>query len=153
MTRSSTLPPEIRVLEREAPVALFKGEVRALAAALYQNERPLRGLAGQLDWHFRGWVSRAIRAGAMSGEPGECVYVPMNRHGRVLHLLFVGGGHSDRPGSRPPLPEVSLAALRRNLRSLKLESVGVSRADLGGASDHDLKGLFSQAGGAGWILP
>ncbi len=124
----------------EIPIdqALFAGEIDGIVLACHENERPLAGLAGWLDWYFHGEISACLRAGALSGNAGECAYIPIQKNGATHHLLLVGAGRSDQPGHRKLLPIESLRKLKKNLTSLFLEQskkIGVSRADLGNASD------------------
>ncbi|MCC7440410.1 MAG: hypothetical protein IT285_02185 [Bdellovibrionales bacterium] len=132
-------------LDLDADAALFQSRVRGVVAVCFQNERPLQGLAGLLDWRFQGLLSRYIRQGAASGRLGECVYLPVTRNEHLYHLLLVGGGSAPSPGVRPALGEEALAPLRKNLLSLRLDRVAVSRADLGGGDDswfsRSLKGV------------
>jgi len=113
------------------------GSVYGLAFALEVKRpggRPTALQSARLDeWH---------RAGAITGTPGECAYVPIRRNARVFHLLLVGGGHAAQPGAREGLPETSLKALRKNLSTLKIEKIGISRSDLGGLTDAALAKTF-----------
>lgn len=122
---------ETQILEWDAEKALLGGKVQGLVAHCYENERPLQGLAGLLDWRFEGLLTRGIRAGYITGQPGECVYLPVSRMGRTFHLLVVGGGVCPAPGKRTIPPALSLDALRRNLVSLRIKDFAFSRAELG----------------------
>jgi hypothetical protein len=125
--------------ELTADEALFEGKIGAIVVACRENERPLLGLAGLLDWRFQGLISSCISAGAISGKPGECVYMPVARAGRTYHLVLVGAGHSEQ------VPAESLRAVQKNLSSMKFESVGVSKSDFGSAGaahfEKALKGI------------
>lgn len=127
-------------IDLEPDRALIEGQIPALVATLHQNERPLNGLAGLLDWRFQGAISNAIRAGAIEGKAGECVYFPVVRNGALFHLILIGAGSSESHGRRSRLPESSWKILQRNLASLRLSRVGVSKADFGNLSAEDLSG-------------
>jgi hypothetical protein len=114
-----------------AEAALFSGQLDGLIASFHENERPLAGLAGLLDWRFRGAISRALASGAISGREGECVYLPVSRAGRTFHLILAGAGKSAGPGRRADLPEATWKALARNVAGLRLARLGISRTDLG----------------------
>lgn len=103
----------------------------AIVAALASNERPLRGLAGRLDWRFQGAISRAIQSGIVSGKPGELLYLPLAKAGRIYHLLLAGAGVADPIGRRRDLPVATREALIANLKGIKLSSIVVSEWDLG----------------------
>ncbi len=119
------------VLDIHAETALFDGQVQALAVTLYENERPPCGLSGLMDWHFRGAISQCIKAGAITGKVGECIYFPFTRHGSTYHVILAGAGPSDSPGKRQPPPPDTLAALQKNLVSLQLPQVCISKSDFG----------------------
>ncbi|OFZ21960.1 MAG: hypothetical protein A2X94_16010 [Bdellovibrionales bacterium GWB1_55_8] len=125
--------------------ALFTNQIQGLAVVLHRNERPLHGLAGLLDWRFHGAVSAFMRAGAISGDPGQCAYVPITRNGTVYHLLFLGAGDCTAPGKRAAATAETFAVIRKNLGSLGLQRIAISRADFGGMDDdhlrNNLKGL------------
>jgi hypothetical protein len=125
-------------LDTDADRALLEGQVPALIATFYQNERPPGGLAGLLDWRFHGVISHSLRAGAISGKAGECVYVPVTHLGMTYHLILVGAGTSEHPGSRGKLPEPSWLALQKNLASLKLGSFALSKSDFGNPAENTI---------------
>ena len=135
MSESETHPQN---LSTSADRALFSGQVRGFAVILHRNERPLSGLAGLLDWRFQGAVSSYVRNGAISGELGQCAYLPLTRKGVTYHLLFIGAGDCVAPGKRVPPPTEALAVMRKNILGLRLEKIGLSRSDLGGVSDEFL---------------
>ncbi|MBI2711422.1 MAG: hypothetical protein HYX41_00975 [Bdellovibrio sp.] len=117
----------------ETPVdqTLFGGQIKTLVLTFYQNERPPCGLLGLMDWHFHGEVSKSVRSGAITGQLGECSYLPLRRKNSVYHLLLVGAGPASSPGERIILPTDALDSMRKNLSSLKFEKVGISRSDFG----------------------
>jgi hypothetical protein len=131
-----------QTLEVDADQALFSGQIEGIVATCYANERPLAGLAGILDWRLHGIISRCIRSGVITGKEGECVYLPVTRRGETIHVILAGAGHSEEPGMRGNLPEETLRALEKNLANLKLSRVGISRSDLGEASEQVLKKRF-----------
>jgi len=135
----------LHALELTADRALFEGAVDGLVCLFYRNERPLHGLSGVLDWRFHGQISRVLRLGAIHGEPGECVYMPATRHGKVFHLVLAGAGVSSAPGERARPPAETLEKIRKNLLSLRVPRIGISRQDFGGATDafltQNLKGV------------
>lgn len=126
------------LLEVEAEQALFEGKVQALAVAFYQNERPPRGLSGVLDWYFQGAISNYIRSGAISGRIGECTYFPFDRNGSTFHIILAGAGIASYPGKRDQLPAQTLTTLQKNLASLRLEKIGISKADFGNVTSEFL---------------
>jgi hypothetical protein len=122
----------------DADRALFGGEISGIVATFYENERPLSGLAGQLDWRFRGLLSHEISRGVVTGKAGECAYFPISRDGRVFHVILVGAGPSPTPGAREQVTPAVWDALEKNVTRLKIEKLGISRSDLGGVTDEAL---------------
>jgi hypothetical protein len=111
--------------QMSAERALIEHQVDALVATVNETERPLLGLAGLLDWRFQGAISACLRAGAITGKVGECVYFPVSRNGQLYKLFLLG------IGSLPAVTAEALQPLQKNLTNLKLNSVGVSRQDFG----------------------
>lgn len=118
-------------LEMDGGRALFESKVQGIVATCYENERPLQGLAGWLDWRFHGLLSYYLRTGTITGAAGECVYVPIRRNDMTFHLILAGGGQTPKPGKRLPLPDETWERLRRNLASLQLDRMAISPSDLG----------------------
>jgi len=131
--------------------ALFEGQLQGLVMTLYSNEKPPRGLAGMMDWHFHGLISDSIKNGRIIGKPGECVYFPVTRNGSTFHLFLLGSGQVAKNGERKPVPAESLEVLQKNLISLKLEKIGISKSDFGNLTteplNKQLKGISL------WITP
>lgn len=64
-------------------------DVDVLAVAVFQQDRPLPGLAGLVDWRLNGQVSRVLQAGRFSGELGDSVLLPCaDRIGADRFVLF-----------------------------------------------------------------
>jgi hypothetical protein len=126
---SSAIDTQFESLEAEH--ALFEGRVQGLIALIAPDEKPPRGLAGLLDWRFQGAISQGLAHGFLTGEAGECTYLPLTRAGQTYHVILVGAGSS----SRGTIPADSLKSLKKNLGSLKLQRLGISRADWDAASD------------------
>ncbi|MCM2277557.1 MAG: hypothetical protein NDJ89_05725 [Oligoflexia bacterium] len=137
-------------LDIPAEQALFEGEVAGLVVTFHENERPLQGLAGLMDWRFQGALSRNLRSGAITGAPGECAYFPFTRHGITYHLILAGAGSAHRPGERHLPPAETIQALKKNLASLKIPKVGISRRDFGNASEEFIARQFKEVDL--WIL-
>jgi hypothetical protein len=78
------LAPELRHLdEASAEVAV---------GSLWQDERPMRGFAGLLDWRLCGRLSALLVSGFASGEGGEVLLVPGKPHVPFEKILLVGLG-------------------------------------------------------------
>lgn len=144
MARHSEVKTGLSSLEVSAAHALFPAEQRQLegmVVSIYENERPLAGLAGWLDWRFRGALSHFIQSGFITGKEGECAYLPVVQQEKTFHLILIGAGNNSSPGQRGSLPAESLKELKKNLTSLRLEKIGVSRKDFEEHFIQSLKGL------------
>ena len=76
------VPPDLRRLD------LVKSE--AVALGFFEDQRPLRGALGLVDWRLCGFLSRQIRLGRARGSLGEVILVPAG--GRLaLERVFVFG--------------------------------------------------------------
>jgi len=138
-------------LDLPAERALFEGQVQGLVISCYQNERPPCGLAGVMDWHLHGEISRVLAAGAITGEEGEVAYLPVTRNGTTFHILLAGAGHSSKPGERAHLPSETLQKLQKNLVALKLNRIAVSKSDLGDISSDFIARHLK--GASLWVVP
>jgi hypothetical protein len=78
--------PELAELDRVG--------MEVLLAAVFVDERPVRGLAGLLDWRSAGRVSRHLVDGFMSGELGEVVMTPAKPGLPFDKVLLFGAGYS-----------------------------------------------------------
>ena len=76
----------------------------ALAVFCWSDVRPLRGVAGFLDWRLCGALSRALQSGDFAAEAGELMLLPSNgRLGRRRLFVFGLG----------PIAQVDSEGLRR----------------------------------------
>lgn len=63
-----------------------------IACGVYRDERPLRGLAGLLDWRLAGRLSRLAKRGFLGGEVGELLALPVRPRLPFDKLLVAGLG-------------------------------------------------------------
>jgi hypothetical protein len=47
-----------------------------LACTVWEDQRPMRGVAGLLDWRLAGTLSKLARKGFLAGTLGEVLFVP-----------------------------------------------------------------------------
>jgi len=67
-------------------------ECELLVAGFFQDERPLKGTSGLIDWRLNGTISHLVKGGRITGEWQETTLIPS--HGRVIPplILFLGLG-------------------------------------------------------------
>jgi Cytosol aminopeptidase family, N-terminal domain len=105
--------PELRELDR--------ANAEVLACSIWSDERPVRGVAGMLDWRFAGKLSALMKRGYATGELGEVLMVP-GKPGVAFEKILVFGA-----GARGAFGEQTFRAIvTRLLRTL--EGLGVRRA-------------------------
>jgi hypothetical protein len=90
-------------------------ECQLVSAGLFEDERPLRGPAGLLDWRLNGAISREIINGRITGQFKETVIIPSSRWIQSPKILLIGLG-SARRISYPKLREVSAHLLQTLLK-------------------------------------
>src|SRR5450755_448413 len=70
--------------------ALDQAQAESLCLFVGEDERPLRGLAGLVDWRLAGGLSRFLRSGLVTGKGGDALLtMPGPRLG--FHKLFIIG--------------------------------------------------------------
>ena len=69
-------------------------------AVVFQDERPMSGMAARADWRLNGFLSRLLVDNRFTGERGEWLLVHTQGRLPFTHLFLVGMG---RKGSRTPL--------------------------------------------------
>jgi len=107
------VPPDLRRLDS------LKTE--ALCIPFFEDERPLGGALGLVDWRMCGLLSRLIERGRVTGARGETVLVPARPKLTFEKLLLFGLGRKDE------LDDVRLAeAIERMLGTLVRARVRVS---------------------------
>lgn len=86
----------------------------ALCLCLFQEDWPLRGMPGLVDWRVCGHLSRQREAGWITCDEGEMVLMPLAPRLHCEKLLIIGMG-----SSRTELTDERLTAgLDRMFRSL-----------------------------------
>jgi hypothetical protein len=71
---------------------LDEASVEVAVGSFWQDERPMRGFAGLLDWRLCGRLSALLATGFVRGEAGEVLLEPGKPHVPFEKLLLVGLG-------------------------------------------------------------
>jgi len=69
-------------------------DAEALVAPVHEDERPLRGATGLVDWRMSGRLSQLLLRGRLLGRDGERVLVPASGRLSFEKILLVGAGPS-----------------------------------------------------------
>jgi hypothetical protein len=67
----------------------------ALLLPAYEDERPLRGVAGWVDWRMCGQLSRLVLRGRITGRLGETVLLPGRPKVSFDKVFVFGAGATD----------------------------------------------------------
>ena len=104
-------------------------KMEALSVPVFEDERPLRGTPGLVDWRMCGLVSRLILRGRLRGTAGETMLIAA-RPRLTFEKLFLFG-----VGKRDALDDAVFgAAVERMLATLTLARVRASVLVLPGRS-------------------
>src|SRR5947209_16260120 len=83
--------------------ALDQAHAESLCLFVGEDERPLRGLAGLVDWRLAGGLSRFLRSGLVTGTAGDALLtMPGPRLGFSRLFIF---GMGPRGQSEPELQQ------------------------------------------------
>ena len=72
--------------------AIDGASAEVIACSVFGDERPMRGLAGLLDWRLGGKLSALAKAGFLTGESDEVVLVPGRPRLPFEKVLVLGLG-------------------------------------------------------------
>ncbi len=107
------VPPDLRKLDETS--------AELIACSMWKDERPMRGLAGLLDWRLAGKISKLARESFIEGELGEVLFVPGRPRLPFDKIIVLGLGTKAAFGDGP-----FREAVTRLLRTL--EGLHVRRA-------------------------
>jgi len=98
-------------------LSLFPGSVveapaDTILVLVPEDERPLRGDAGLIDWRLCGLISEHLRSGYVTGQLGEAVLLPGDIPLSPSRILLVGAGAGTARGGRPVLRAMRSAAAK-----------------------------------------
>jgi hypothetical protein len=143
------VPPDLR--------RLGDANVEAAVATLWRDERPMRGLAGLLDWRLAGRLSAMLMSGFLAGDAGEAMLVPGKPHLPFEKLLLVGLGARasfDEAAFRAGIERIAhtLEGLRIRRALVELPGRGVAAIDPERAITITLETLGAQPEHDAWWL-
>jgi hypothetical protein len=147
------LPPELRRID--------DANVELCACTIWSDQRPMRGLAGLLDWRLGGRLSALLKSQFMHGDLDEALLVPGKPHLSFDKVLVVGLGARSAFGDgtfRGSLLRIARALegmrVRRAVVELPGRSAGAIEPEdaitlaldcLGNSPDHDAWWLVEDA--------
>ncbi|MFQ5597557.1 MAG: M17 family peptidase N-terminal domain-containing protein [Nitrospiria bacterium] len=109
-------------------IEMFSGKLNdlqtdLLAVTCFEDIRPLRGLAGEIDWLYGGILSRVMMQNRFSGELGKTILLASEGKLPVSKILLLGLGTSKRYGY-PRFKDMS-AVLYEVIDDLKINALAV----------------------------
>jgi hypothetical protein len=113
-------------------------DVEALAL-LIDEERPLQGLAGLVDWRLAGALTRTLLDGLYAAGPGEALLLPTAGRLPVARVVAVG--------LSPELGEAGFAAVVERLCEVVARAGAVSFA----TAALPLRGVTGAEAGRAWL--
>jgi len=121
-------------------------ECELLVTGFFQDERPLKGTSGLIDWRLNGMLSHLLKGGKMTGEWQETTLIPSR--GRVIpRLILLLGLGKVRDYSTLRLRDLfpRLFQTLRNLKSSRIcfsfPSNGKYNVDCGKSAEVLLEGM------------
>jgi hypothetical protein len=117
---------EFRFLTPE-PERLDEASVELCVCSIWSDERPMRGLAGLLDWRLGARLSALLKTGFFDGHAGEALLTPGRPHVPFEKVLVVGLGPRpsfDEHGFRDAIVRVSRTIERLRVRRAVVELPG-----------------------------
>lgn len=101
-----------------------KAAVELAVVTFFENDRPLRGEAGRVDWRLCGMLSDLLGRGALRGAAGEAALIPSFGHLRAPRVLVLGLGSATGFGALE-VKAMARAAVRRCV-GLQVRSVALA---------------------------
>jgi leucyl aminopeptidase len=98
------------------------GGMDSLCVFVGEDERPLRGTAGYLDWRMCGAVSRVLVSGFFTGAAGDTLLLPGGRIS-IPRVFAIGLGKAKALDE--PAMEAALASAASVLDRAKVEAVAL----------------------------
>ncbi|MGE5855520.1 MAG: M17 family peptidase N-terminal domain-containing protein [Syntrophaceae bacterium] len=119
---------ELRVLLHD----VRKVEAEALVVGCFEDVRPLKGMAGELDWLLCGGLSHLLLKGHFTGALGDTALTTSRGKIKVGKLFMVGMGPQDQTSeetTRSFSRAVAKGLLNAGVASSVIEYVPVSGQD------------------------
>jgi hypothetical protein len=103
------------------------GDVDSLCLFVAEDERPLKGVSGYVDWRMCGSLSRILMENFFRGSPGESLLLPTGGRLPMRRIFVVGIGPRrklDAAGLEKVLDQARDILVRAQVPSVALELPG-----------------------------
>ena len=112
-----------------------------LVCGIRERERPLKGAAGAIDWRLKGFLSRFLIRGHITGRKGELTYVPVLLRGTTRHILLVGLGSGAEMLDASSHSQ-TFKKIKETMKRLDLSRAAISQSSFLSFSVEEIKSLF-----------
>ena len=112
-----------------ADSALANDQISGALLICFENDRPLRGTMGFLDWRLNGHFSRLVQEQVLTGAQGEAIYAPLQWNGKTLHFVILGGGYLRHESERPKISRSLFESGIQKMEELGLTEIGIPLLD------------------------
>ena len=113
---------ELAVAVETGPIE--KAAVELVVVTFFENDRPLRGEAGRVDWRLCGMLSDLLVRGALRGSGGEAALIPTFGRLRAPRVLVLGLGSATGFGALE-VKSMARAAVQR-CAGLRVRSIALA---------------------------
>jgi hypothetical protein len=103
------------------------GGVDSLCLFVGEDERPLQGAAGYLDWRMCGALSRVLLSGFFTGAAGDALLLPAGGRISIPRVFAIGLGKAaalDQAGLQAALASAASVLQRAKVEAVALELPG-----------------------------
>ena len=119
------------------------GGLEAVCVFVGEDERPLQGTAGFVDWRLCGRLSRLLQQGFFTGAPDDTLLVPTQGALPIPRLFAIGLGR--RQGLTRERLEQALGLAARTLKKAGLRTVALELPRVEGMGEEAQRELLRQA--------
>lgn len=120
----------------------------ALALTFFEDERPLRGALGLVDWRLCGQISRLLLRGRARGALHETLLVPTRPRLSFEKLFLFGAGRSDQLDERRFVELVERVLTTLDRARVRASVVGLPGRSLGRVPPQRAMELFLERAAA-----
>jgi hypothetical protein len=139
--------PEKTSIEKNAEDVLLSNSEndrdRLLICSLFEDQRPLKGAAGLIDWRLRGFLSHFVVNGKISGRYEELTFVPIQVRDQRRKLLLVGLGSSREAAGEETAAAPILKKMTQTVKQLNISKVAISISSFPFWNEARLRKAFS----------
>lgn len=112
------------MIVQNSSIPVDKIDADVVAVTFFEDERPLRGIAGLADWRMNGALSKLILDGVISGRDEESLL--MSTGGRLLSSRLLLFGLGDSKAFDTARFQMLLSSFAGTLAKLKFSRIAIA---------------------------